>query len=61
MKKKVCKKCRSFVTGNECPNCKSTSFSTNWQGRIFIIDPDKSAIAEKINLKVKGEYAIKVR
>ena len=61
MKKKACKKCKLVVTGSECPNCKSTSFSTNWQGRIYIIDSNKSEIAEKINIKTKGEYAIKVR
>lgn len=61
MKKKVCKKCKMFVEGNECPNCKSNQFSTNWQGRLYIVDPVKSLVAEKIGLKAKGEYAIKVR
>lgn len=50
-----------FVDGSECPNCKSNSFSTNWQGRIAILDPEKSEIAKKIGIKTKGEYAIKVR
>ena len=50
-----------FVEGNECPVCKSSQFSTNWQGRLNIIDAGKSIIAEKINIKSKGEYAIKVR
>ena len=50
-----------FVEGPECPACKSNQFSTNWQGRLNIIDPNKSIIAEKINIKAKGEYAIKVR
>ena len=61
VKRKVCKKCKMFVDGNECPNCKSNQFSTNWQGRITITDPEKSEIAKKIGIKVKGEYAIKVR
>ena len=61
MKKKACKKCKLFVSGNECPNCGSNDFTQNWQGRIYIVDPIKSAIAEKISMKVKGEYAIKVR
>ncbi|MBI2661526.1 DNA-directed RNA polymerase subunit E'' [Candidatus Woesearchaeota archaeon] len=61
MKKKVCKKCKIFVDGGECPLCKGNQFSTNWQGRLFVIDPDKSLIAQKIGLKAKGEYAIKVR
>ena len=60
-KKKCCKKCKIFVEGTECPLCKDNKFSTNWQGRIFIADPKKSAIAEKIEITVKGEYAIKCR
>ena len=61
MKKKACKKCKIFVTGSDCPICKGKSFSTNWQGRIYIADPEKSDIAKKIGIKVKGEYAIKVK
>ena len=60
-KKKVCKKCKVFVDGNECPVCKGNKFSTNWQGRISILDPEKSSIAKKVGMKAKGEYAIKVR
>ena len=60
-KKKVCKSCKIFVDGQECPICKGKSFSTNWQGRIYIIDAKKSEVAKNINLKVKGEYAIKAR
>lgn len=61
MKKKVCKRCKIFVEGNECPICKSNQFSNNWQGRLYIVDPSKSMIAQKIEIKSKGEYAIKVR
>ena len=60
-KRKVCKKCKVFVDGNECPICKGNKFSTNWQGRINIINPEKSSIAKKVGMSAKGEYAIKVR
>ncbi len=60
-KKKVCKKCKIFVDGAECPICHGQNFSTNWQGRIFIVDPNKSEIAQQMDIKVKGEYAIKAR
>lgn len=60
MKKKVCKKCKIFVEGEECPLCKGNQFVTNWKGRIHILDANKSEIAKKIEIKVKGEYAIKV-
>ena len=61
VKKKVCKKCKLFVDGSECPICKGNKFTQNWQGRIFILDPNKSDIAKKIGIKVKGEYAIKAK
>ena len=61
MKKKACKKCKMFVEGSECPVCRTNQFSTNWQGRLCIIDANRSAIAEKIGIKSKGEYAIKTR
>ena len=50
-----------FVEGNECPIYKATDFTTNWQGRLTILDAEKSAISEKVSIKVKGEYAIKAR
>jgi len=61
MKKKVCRKCKLFVEGNECPVCRSNQFSLSWQGRLFILDQNKSNIAAKIGMKAKGEYAIKAR
>ncbi len=59
--KKVCKDCKIFVKGTSCPLCKGNKFSENWQGKINIIDPNKSEIAKKIEIKAKGEYVIKVR
>lgn len=61
VKKKVCKKCKVFVDGNECPICHGNQFTTNWQGRINILDPENSAISKKIGIREKGEYAIKAR
>ena len=61
MKKKVCKKCKLFVEEYSCPICKTNQFSTNWQGRLIILDAEKSVIANKLNTKKEGEYAIKVR
>ena len=60
MKKKACKNCKMFVEGDECPSCKTAQFATNWKGRLYIIDANKSEIAKKIGIEVKGEYAIKV-
>ncbi|MBT3297335.1 DNA-directed RNA polymerase subunit E'' [archaeon] len=60
-KKKACKKCKLFVEGDKCPSCGSESFSTSWQGRLFVKDVNNSLIAKEVDIKVKGEYAIKVK
>ena len=59
--KKVCRECKMFVEGPKCPNDHSEKFTDNWKGRIFIIDANKSEIAKKVGINVKGEYAIKIR
>lgn len=38
-----------------------SNFSPSWQGRMYIIDPEKSLIAQRVGIKQAGEYAIKVR
>lgn len=60
-KKKACKTCKIFVDGGECPICKGTNLSPSWQGRVFVVDAEKSEIAKRMGLPQNGEYAIKVR
>ena len=59
--KKVCKECKMFVEKDKCPNDGSDKLTDNWKGRIFIMDANKSEIAKRVGIKVKGEYAIKIR
>ena len=61
MRKKVCKQCKIFVEEKVCPICKGTQFTTTWKGRIHILNANKSLIAKKMGIEVKGEYGIKVR
>ncbi len=61
VKKKACKNCGALVNVevNVCPVCKNNQFSTNWRGRIIILDVEKSKLAKMLNIKKEGEYAIK--
>tara|TARA_Y100000310_G_scaffold233475_1_gene236332 strand:+ start:8503 stop:8685 length:183 start_codon:yes stop_codon:yes gene_type:complete len=59
--KKACKKCRLFVEGGTCPLCQGTNLSDSWKGRLIVTDANKSEIGQEVGIKVKGEYAIKVR
>ena len=60
-KEKVCKTCKLFVEGNVCPICKGNQFTTVYQGKLNILDANKSFIANQIGIKEKGRYAIKIR
>ncbi len=57
--RKVCKKCKIFVKGSECPICKGKELTTSWKGIAIILNPEESEIAKKINAKVEGKYALK--
>lgn len=58
--RKVCRKCKIFVKGNECPLCHDNNFTTSWKGRIIILNAEKSEIAKKVGITEKSEYAIKI-
>ncbi|MFB6089085.1 MAG: transcription elongation factor subunit Spt4 [Candidatus Aenigmatarchaeota archaeon] len=59
-KEKACKNCRRLVKGNVCPACKTDDLTTGWKGLAIILDPE-SEIAEKMDIKAPGRYAIKMR
>ncbi|MEM3374520.1 MAG: transcription elongation factor subunit Spt4 [Candidatus Woesearchaeota archaeon] len=61
VKEKVCKNCKIFVEGEQCPICKESNFTNTYQGKLYIIDANKSFIAQQLEIKEKGKYAIKIR
>ncbi|HLC57982.1 MAG TPA: transcription elongation factor subunit Spt4 [Candidatus Nanoarchaeia archaeon] len=61
MPKKVCRGCKLVVEKDVCPICHNADFVDNWKGRIFILNAEKSLIAQKVGIKQNGEYVIKTR
>ncbi|MHA1209201.1 MAG: transcription elongation factor subunit Spt4 [Candidatus Freyarchaeota archaeon] len=61
MKEKACKICHLLVTKQICPNCKTSSLSSDYSGIVIIFDPENSQIAQKLQIKHKGKYALRVR
>lgn len=57
---KVCKSCKRIYEGSECPNCKSQETSSNFKGKMIIINPEQSEVAKNLNIKQKGTYAVKL-
>ena len=60
-KVKACKICNAIYEEDKCPNCDAKEFTENSKGRIVVLNPEKSEIAKKLNLKTKGNFAIKTR
>ncbi len=57
---RACRKCHKLTEKDTCSVCGGVT-STHWSGYISIIDSDNSEIAKKMQIKVPGEYALKVR
>jgi DNA-directed RNA polymerase subunit E" len=60
-KQKACKICKMIHEKDKCPNCDSKESTDTIKGRIVIINPEKSELAQKLNIKKKGIFAIKTR
>jgi len=56
-KERACRNCKYITSEKRCQNCGSTSFSENWAGLIFILNPEESKIAKLVNAKTPGFYA----
>lgn len=62
MAEKACKQCNRIVEDStECPVCKNNDLSDSWSGTVMIYDPEDSEIAEQLEIKTPGKYAIRTR
>ena len=61
VKEKACKICNTIYEGDKCPKCESKESTESFKGKIIVQNPEKSEIAQKLNLKSKGTFAIKTR
>lgn len=61
-KDKACKICnRIYETGDTCPNCGAKESTDTFKGRVVVLNPEKSEIAQKLKVKNKGNFTIKTR
>jgi len=59
MVKQACRECKRIVNGKECPICKTSNLTTNYQGIVVIFDVN-SEVAKKLGITTPGTYALKV-
>lgn len=58
---KVCKHCKRFVLESKCPACNLAEFSRSWKGVAYIADPNESEVAQILEVKAPGKYALWVK
>lgn len=44
----------------ECPYCPGAHLSSDWQGYVVVLNPERSEIAGKLEIDRSGNYALKV-
>ena len=59
-KEKACRQCKHIYQGNKCPKCGYEEGSESFKGKVQVLNPDESEIAKNLNIKEKGEYAVKL-
>jgi len=58
---RACRHCKNINDETVCPVCKNTEFSDDYSGLLVVVDPENSILAEKLNTKEQGNYALKIR
>jgi len=58
---RACRHCKNINDETVCPVCKNTEFSDDYSGLLVVVDPENSILAEKLDTKEQGNYALKIR
>ncbi len=58
---RACRTCKIITDENVCPICKGTELSDDYSGLLIVLDPENSILAEKLEAKEAGSYALKIR
>jgi DNA-directed RNA polymerase subunit E" len=58
---RACRTCKNISDQTICPVCKGTEFSDDYSGLLVVLDPENSLLAEKLDTKEAGNYALKTR
>ena len=58
---RACRHCKNINEDTVCPVCKNNEFSDDYSGLLVVVDPENSILAEKLDTKEQGNYALKIR
>lgn len=58
---RACRTCKIITDENVCPICRGSELSDDYSGILIVLDPENSILAEKLEAKEAGSYALKIR
>ncbi|MCL5423854.1 MAG: DNA-directed RNA polymerase subunit E'' [Candidatus Marsarchaeota archaeon] len=59
---KACRNCGMILShGSVCPICGSKDLTNKWNSYVVILNFEKSAIAQKLNININSTFAIDVK
>ena len=58
---RACRVCKNISEESICPVCRGTDLSDDYSGLLIVLKPDTSLLAEKLETKEPGAYALKIR
>lgn len=58
---RACRTCKIITEENVCPICRGTDLSDDYSGILIVLDPEGSQLAEKMEIKREGRYALRIR
>jgi DNA-directed RNA polymerase subunit E" len=58
---RACRTCKIITEENTCPICRSTDLSDDFSGLLIVLDPEGSQLAQKMDIKQEGQYALRIR
>ncbi|MBR17899.1 MAG: DNA-directed RNA polymerase subunit E'' [Euryarchaeota archaeon] len=44
----------------QCMHCPNSPVTTDWQGLVVVLHPERSEVAKRLNINQPGSYALKV-
>ncbi len=59
-KEKACRQCKAIYEGSACPQCGSHDSVDAFKGKVEVLNPEQSEIANNLKIKKKGSFTIKL-
>ena len=58
---RACRNCKIIIEENICPICRGTDLSDDYSGLLVVLEPEGSQMAQQMEIKKEGRYALKIR